>query len=169
MDDALLIEVLGENESLEKQNESLKKQNESLKEHIARSEDEISFLETVIGELQSALACFRIESNETNIQTMEAMRLMARNLDRIKQENEVLQANQELHMGVISDLKGEILEGKINQNQMENQMEKQCTNTTALFASFDSFPEPWMMELKLISQYQSAPKHSDNFRSTTSC
>jgi len=165
MADGLLDEVLGENERLKKHITRIEAEKQALVKRNARSESEISFLETFIEGLQSTIAVLRKELGDTNIQTMKALRLMARNLDRIKQENEVLQANQEIHMGVIDDLKGENLQEKMEKNQME----KQCTNTTALFASFDSFPEPWMMELKHISHCQSAPECLDNFRSTTSC
>lgn len=179
MGDALLIEVLEANQTTAAENERLKEQNKSLKEHIARNESEISFLETFIEGLQSTIACLRNELDETNTKTMEALRLMARNLDYAKQKlvkatqkNEVLQANQEIHMGVISDLKREILEGKIEKNQME----KDFTNTT------ENYPEPFVMEFKSICSSQPVvclpppsfnPFHEsgdlDNYRNTTRC
>jgi chromosome segregation ATPase len=172
MADALLDEVLESNLRNAEENKRLKEENKRLKEYIARNESEISFLETFIEELQSTIAFLTNELDETNTQTMEAMRLMARNLDQakkelvlIKQKNEVLHANQEIHMGVIDDLKGEILEEKMEKNQME----KQCKNTTALFASFEPQPhqEPIVMECFPIPS--PATGYLDNYRATTHC
>ena len=151
-------------ESVEANNQALEAENQRLRIDLNNAAIEIERLRSIIRrnplpqtvdssikELQSTIAFFKNELDETNIQTMKAMRLMARTLDQakkelvlIKQENEVLQANQEIHMGVIDDLKGEILQEKMEKNQIE----KQCKNTTALFASFEPQPyqEPIVME-----------------------
>jgi len=172
-------------ESVEANNQALEAENQRLRIDLNNAAIEIERLRSIIRrnplpqtvdslikELQSTNAFLKDELNDTKIQTMKAMRLMARNLDQAKQErvlinqeNEVLRANQEIHMGVIDDLKGEILQEKMEKNQIE----KQCKNTTALFASFEPQPhqEPIVMECLLIPA--PATGYLDNYRNTTHC
>ncbi len=180
-------------ESVEANKQALEAENHSLRIDLKKAAIEIERLRSIIRrnpsmpkpvdssikELQSTIAFFKNELDETNTQTMEAMRLMARNLDQakkesvsIKKENEVLQGNQEILKGIISDLKGEILEEKMEKNQME----KDFTTTT------ETYSEPFVMEFKSISPCHSAvhsslpsfnPFHEtgylDNYHNTTRC
>lgn len=147
-------------------------ENERLRSIIRRNRSMPQPVDSSNKESQSTIALLKHELDDTKIQTMKAMRLMARNLDQakkesvsIKQKNEVLQANQEIHMGVIDDLKGEILQEKMEKNQIE----KQCKNTTALFASFEPQPyqEPIVMECFPVPA--PATGYLDNYRNTTHC
>jgi len=180
-------------QALEANKQALEAQNHSLCIDLKKATIEIERLQSIIRrnpsmpkpvdslieELQSTIAFLTNELDETNFQTMKAMRLLARNLDQAKKEsaskkkeNDVLQANQEIHMGIISDLKGEILEEKMEKNQME----KDFTTTT------ETYSEPFVMEFKSISPCHSAvhsslpsfnPFHEtgylDNYRNTTLC
>jgi hypothetical protein len=171
--------VEANNQALEAENQRSAIENERLRSIIRRNPSMPQPVDSSIKELQSTIAFLKNELDETNIQTMEALRLMARNLDqakqervRIKQENDVLQANQEIHMGVIDDLKGEILQEKMEKNQME----KDFTTTT------ETYSEPFVMEFKSICSSKPVvclpppsfnPFHEsgylDNYRATTRC
>ena len=119
MGDALLNEVL-------EANQTTATENKRLKEDIQEIKSEKSFLEKTNEELQATLDDLKKENEEINKHALIAIRLLTRNLNDAKQklynekqENEVLQANKEILKGIISDLKGEILEEKMEKNQME--------------------------------------------------
>jgi len=172
MGDALLNEVL-------EANQTTATENKRLKEDIQEIKSEKSFLEKTNEELQATLDDLKKENEEINKHALIAIRLLTRNLNDAKQklynekqENEVLQANKEILKGIISDLKGEILEEKMEKNQME----KDFTSTK------ETYSEPFVMEFKSICSSQPVvslstpsfnPFHDsgylDNYRDTTRC
>jgi len=92
-------------------------ENKRLRSTIRRNASMQKPENSLIKELQETNAFLENEVKETSTKTMEAMRLMARKLMLATKENAVLQANQELHMGIISDYKLEMLATQKENNQ----------------------------------------------------
>lgn len=190
---SILMAKLSQFKSVEANNQALEAGNQRLRSERDNATTEIIRLKSIISrncmskpnnslnkkEQEKNIAFLQKELDETNAKAMEALRLMARNLNEAKQslskekqKNGVLEATQEILKAIISDLKEENLQEKIEKNQFEkekNQFKTQCANTTALFASFEPqfYQEPIVMECLPIPT--PATGYLDNYRSTTRC
>ena len=114
--------------------------NQALESQLHESEAAKTKLEGQLQHQIEVTVCLR----EKNIELLRVIK-------RLEIEKTMLQATQEIHKGIISDLKGSLLEEQLEKNQFE----KMCTNTAELFTANHNpvmflntlFCEPFTLEI----------------------
>ena len=142
------------NQALEAANQALEAANQALESQLQASKAANQALESQLQESDAAKT--KLARNlEHQIEVTVCLRQKnIKFLGKIKgleSENTILQATQELHKGIISDLKGALLEEQLEKNQFE----KMCTNTAELFTANHNpvmflntlFCEPFTLEI----------------------
>jgi len=132
----------------------------SLQSHVAELQNTIK--EEKI-ELMSAFENFEFINKSLNKET-SLNNDLKKEIKELISENKILLFNQELHQGIISDLKLEIREEKIENNKLT----REYKNVTELFTIFE---EPETNNEPFIMEFVSIPTTSylDEYKLTSNC
>jgi hypothetical protein len=164
--EALLQESADVNQALESQLQESADANIKLKVQIQKSltiQKDLGLEVQAITDTKDKLERQLLHQTEVSACLRKKNLELLRAIKHLGDDKTMLQATQEIHKGIISDLKESLHEEQLEKNYFE----KVCTNTTELYTIFEEH-EPFIMEIVPVPM-KIQLDYLQEFGSTTKC